>query len=576
MLQITSGKLFHHNTQRENLLRGVLYSNLILATHDQEIRTSAGVLLSTGLITTPSSIIYEMIEKLEGDEIAPGVLVSHTITPYIQDFAVVVSFCLNVICTPNVELANRLLSKTAGTARSQPARLIRRVFDSQVWCKSDDAEALKSFIDSLLGLKRRSFLAAMKSMRTYVAAIHRIADDVELSYTLMIAAIEALAQDFDGHQATWSDLDESKRGPIDEALEPADPQVAGAVRAAVLEAEHVALTRRFRSFSISHLSAGYFRGEGDARAGVVGRLDTEDALREAYQLRSKYVHTLKNLPELLTMDMGYSETLRTGHATMFTLQGLSTLARTVISEFVSRQEKVDKEPYNYSSERYGILTAEMASEYWIGRPENLSILSGTKFLEGYLQQFSEFLISRKPVTDLRSIMARIEELLPSANNKQRRPLVALYLLFNRFVSEELRSPAFQETMESYGTILDSPSVETLIVALILYVPSTWTVEQHRAVFDKYFRRRNTPKGIRIPAPLEAGLCLTMVEAYRKAELFDDAKRIIQFGAENLPTIPLFRTVDSDDFLRAPIDWGTELLPRHDPVRPPSDTASPSS
>jgi hypothetical protein len=571
MLQITSGKLFYLATERQNMLRGVLYSNLILAMHDEEIRTIAGALLSTGSVGTPSPIIYEMTEKLEGDEIASGVLISHTITPYIQDFGVVVSFCLNVICTPNAELADRLLSKTPSSARSQPASLIRRVFDAQVWCKPSDAETLKNFVESLIGLNRKSFLAAMKAMRTYVAAVHRVADDVELSYTLMIAAIESLAQNFDGHEATWPDLDEGKRLPIDKALEAANSDVASAVRAAVLESEHVALTRRFRNFAMSHLPEGYFRGEGDGRIGVAGKLDTEDALKQAYQLRSKYVHTLKNLPDLLTIDMRYSETLRTGHATMFTLQGLSTLARTVICEFVSRQEKTEKEPYNYSSERYGIMTAEMASEYWIGRPENISVLSGTRFLEGYLQQFTEFLMSRKPVTDMRSVMIRIEEILPSASEKQRRTLVALYLLFNKFVGEELRSPAFKETMETYGAILNTPSVETLMVALIFGIPASWGLEQHRTVFDKYFRRRNTPSGLRVVTTLEAGLCLMMVEAYRKAGQLDDAKRMIQFGADNFPTIALFRTIEMDEFLKSESDWGELLLPKHDPAPPPAAT-----
>lgn len=570
MLQIASGKLFHLDTERVNLLRGVLYSNLILATHDEGIKTAAGSLLSTGSIDTPSSIVYEINERLQGDQIAPGIVVSHTITPYLNDFAAVVSFSLNVTCTPNMDLADRLLlTKSLARVRSQPSKLIRRVFDAQVWCKPADSAALIEFVDKLLGLRRASFLAAMKAIRTYVAAIHRAADDAELSYTLFIAAIESLAQEFDGHKAKWVDLEEGKRVSIDRALKNADEKTSLAVKAAILEAEHVALTRRFREFTISHLPEGYFRGEGEYRVGAVGKLDTEDALKQAYQLRSKYVHTLRELPDLLTHDMNYSETLRAGHTTMFTLQGLSMIARIVIGEFIERQEKVEKEPYNYSRELYGIVTAEMAPQYWIGRPENLSVEAGTKFLEAYLQQLTAALLSRTPVTDLRQLMIRIEELLPSASEKQKRPLVALYLLFNKYVAEDLRSPAFKQTMETYGAALNLPSVETLLVSLIFDIPAHWSIEEHREVFDKYFRRRNTPSGIRVSATFEAGICLMMVEGYRKREMLDDAKRIIEFGAENFPSVSLFRTVDVEAFLQQPVDWWNLLIPRQEPAQEPS-------
>lgn len=246
------------------------------------------------------------------------------------------------------------------------------------------------------------------------------------------------------------------------------------------------------------------------------------------------------------------------------------LARTVINEFVSRQEKVERELYNYSSERHGIVTMEMAPQYWIGKPENLQEASGRKWLEAYLGQFTEFLLTRKPVTDLRPAMPRMEEVLASCSERQRRSMVALYVLFNRFVGREKCSPQFDETIAKYGAVLDPPCVERLIVALIFGIPAGWTIEQHQAVFDTYFRRRNTENGIRVPTILEGGLCLMLVEAYRKAGLIEDAKRVMQIGAENFPALPIFRTVDIADFLESEIDSGKLLLPQHEaPETPPS-------
>lgn len=62
----------------------------------------------------------------------------------------------------------------------------------------------------------------------------------------------------------------------------------------------------------------------------------------------------------------------------------------------------------------------------------------------------------------------------------------------------------------------------------------------------------------------------LVDAYRKAGLIEDAKRVMQFGAENFPSLPIFRTVDIPEFLESGIDWGKLLLPQHEtPEAPPS-------
>ena len=41
--------------------------------------------------------------------------------------------------------------------------------------------------------------------------MHRLADDLELAYTLFVASIESLAQQFDAFQPGWDDYDEAKR-----------------------------------------------------------------------------------------------------------------------------------------------------------------------------------------------------------------------------------------------------------------------------------------------------------------------------------------------------------------------------
>ena len=106
MLQIASGKLFANKPAQRNELRGVVYTNLQLYGREP-IETVAGRLLPTSSLGVPNSAVYELTELIE-DPLVPGAVASHGIDPYISDFADIVSFVLNVTCTPDAEVTSRL------------------------------------------------------------------------------------------------------------------------------------------------------------------------------------------------------------------------------------------------------------------------------------------------------------------------------------------------------------------------------------------------------------------------------------------------------------------------------------
>jgi len=277
-------------------------------------------------------------------------------------------------------------------------------------------------------------------------------------------------------------------------------------------------------------------------------------LKEAYSLRSRYVHNLRDLPRLLDSDFSYSETIHSGHATYLTVEGLSRVARTVILEFVARQPKVETEIYDYSLERYGIIQAQLAPQYWIGRPELLRADFGRQWLEGFLQQFVGHLHSKTTITDLGAVSSRIEEMLPGLRPEQRSPMAALYCLYNRIVPTENRSPKFEETINHNRDVLASPSVESLIVHLILEMVPSWSLEDHRALLDLYFGQRNHKSGFRAPELFEAGIILALAERYRASGAFQEAMGLLSFAADNTLNFPALSSIEHQFDPEVTIDW----------------------
>ena len=102
MLQIASGKLFQQAPGQQNELRGVLHTNLRLTGSDP-IVTAAGRLLPTHSIHNTRTLVYELTELIE-DSPRAGSVASHGMDPYLNEFAAIVSFGLNVTCTSDPEL----------------------------------------------------------------------------------------------------------------------------------------------------------------------------------------------------------------------------------------------------------------------------------------------------------------------------------------------------------------------------------------------------------------------------------------------------------------------------------------
>ncbi|MBY5927340.1 MULTISPECIES: hypothetical protein [unclassified Halomonas] len=367
MLQVNTGKLFARGVGRTNALRGVLYSNGWFQLNDVE--TAAGTLRATGGERGDLAVVYELEERIEEAKVDPGVLVSHGVSPYLRDFAVLASFGLNLIVSTDVNVVRSLTNSQFGSSSySPPKDFVSRFFDPQVVAGPDECEEFADLVDSLLSLERRYFFAATRAIKTYVAALHSIPDDLGLSYTLMVSAVETLITYFDGFQSNWSDVDQRKRIAVDTALLNASTETAEAVRAAIMKAEHNAMVRRYREFIMSKIGASYFRTVGASSNRAVSRCELPFALRQAYGLRSQYIHSAMPLPDALTMPHGHREVVEIERRPVLTIQGLARVTRHTIRRFIADGPKVEIEEYDYSLERAGVVSMQVAPQYWVGRP----------------------------------------------------------------------------------------------------------------------------------------------------------------------------------------------------------------
>lgn len=563
MLQINTGKLFTRAIERENGQRGILYTNAAFGLargHVLEGPLFGRLVQTTELSGSPKCTIYEFTERMESTGSGPGVLVSHGADPYLQDMAVVCSFALNCICAPDVDVVRRLTSgQRSLSSGAPPGRYIRRVFDEEIRCQPNETDAFVRFLTQLLGLKRTTYLGVVRAIRTYVTGLHRVADDLELAYTLMVAAGESLAQDFDGHEATWQHVADDKRIAIDRALEGAPDEVAKRVRDTIVDIEHTALARRFQRFVTSNVNASYFRtGFGDH---PIGRSELPEALSEAYKARSKYVHQLRSLPDSVTMGHGFSETVVEGRRKMLTLQGLSRLIRHVIMTFVERQPSIDKEPYDYHLERAGVVQIRLAPNYWVGNAGGDISEAGRDKFEGFLEELAGHLLQPSAkITDLTDVLRKFTAEAANMKLEKRLPYFAMQVVYSALVGPNavqmtaaLESVAMQD--------LGKPSPESLVAHAFFRQVPQWTLDEHRKVLETYRSRRGSRSGIRFPRLFEAAIVLDLAERYRSADNSAACKAAIAEAADDFPENAALRTFAETGDVASPVRWWEILLPQ---------------
>lgn len=565
MLQICSGKLFQNEVQYRNNLRGVIYTNLRLFS-DRRIDTAAGSILSTSNLGQSNAIVYEIEELIESSGQGPGVLVSHGVDPYILDFSTLLSFTLNCTASPSYHLTDRLLGDQRGLSTySTPKQVVKQVFDKEIIFKESDEKYLAEFIKHLIGLERSTYLGVMRAIRTYVTGIHRIADDFELAYTLLVASMESLAQDFDGHISSWSDYDQRKRKLIDKALSDADDAVSTSVREAVLNIEHTSLSRRFRDFSLQHITPEFFREETIESINPISKFDLTKALKNAYQARSQYIHNLRKLPDLLTTHNSHSETCRIGNETWLTIQGLSRLARHVIMNFIISQDTVESEEYDYSLERAGVIQVPLAPQFWVGKTV-IYEGSGSKKLEGFLSQYSDHL-ENKPnatITDLTDLLSEVESKVHELKKHDKLPYIALYLLFNGVIPETQRMKNVDKFSRMFEEELTRATPEALLLNLLFSIESPWDTTTQYDCLTKYFRNRDNKFNFRAPKIIEAGMALQLAERYRIDKDYHKAMELIAIAVENHPGHKALREFEEDFKINeSRIEWSKVLLPNQE-------------
>jgi hypothetical protein len=320
----------------------------------------------------------------------------------------------------------------------------------------------------------------------------------------------------------------------------------------------VALGRRFRSFAKAHLPEAFFNSDAVGRDHPLPKADLDVALQNAYQLRSKYVHNLRKLPDLLIVGRTGDVTL-IDHSPMLTFEGITRLAREVIIEFIKRQPQVEKEVYDYRLERPGVIQASLAASHWGWAPEHIHLNHGKVRLQGFMEILGGAYSGVGQFIDMSAYLKKVASEFGKMTAADRRCYMTIYFLFHRILGHQIVLPDADANIIKWFGSIDGTHMELVLWDMFDGV-NDWPLSQHLVALDGYIKQRNKKSGLRLSRRLEAALMLRLAERYRLANDLVKARESIGRAIDFIPGYQPLLEFETRVDLSKPIVWRILVYP----------------
>ncbi len=518
MLQIISGKFFKSDNRYIHEAKGITYTNYSWI---QPIKTCVATLEPVDTYRSVSSYVINYISQIEKEKV--GTLVRIGDSEIVQQFQLLCMFGLKAffdIDRNNVEINCRQKSRSSGDTYL-PSIFVPRFFKSQIDGQMGEIEAFIKFVDKVIGLPREKYLVVINCLNNFSHALQVLNLNLDLAYSMLVYSLESLSQSFDDFEPIWEDYDPQIKNKLNSCFSKMDPSLSSEIRKILLGSSNPRLQQRFINFITNHVSDSFFTDEAIDNKNALRKSELKRALRNVYTMRSKYAHQLKPIQEQLRIpQFAGGDVFHWNNEPYLTFGGLARLAYNVINNFIWKQKYLKSEKYDWPRDLPGIVTLEMAPQYWIWKYEEFVPSQATKRFSGFLSHIQEIVLSNDPLVDLRKLLEKYESLIPTAKKKDKIPMLAMYYLYNPYVVQEAKRPNYEEFLKQYEEVFKECCIEMMIVYLLSNQKWPWDVDKCVSHYNKYKENRFSKNALFVTTLIELSLIVEIANMYVRSGKID--------------------------------------------------------
>lgn len=516
MLQIISGKFFDSDDRFHNDKKAILYSNAAFRGKTQMGHLYIESVQAYGNISSYIVSFDSQIQKTPSN----FQLVDVGGEEVIRQFKNIISFYLCSIFDEEKGVVERVCRKGDGTRGIKlPSDFAYDVVAYKKFIEPADIESCNLFIKHLVGLPRKDYINILNCIVAYNSSIKLLADDISLAYSLLVYCLESLTQSYDNFITTWNDVDESKRDKLEEIFKEISPEKAEQIKEILYTDANLKLAKRFNSFVVEYTSDEFFEGVVGKKR--ISKSEYEVALKNAYNIRSKYAHMLKPLMKELSMAelTKDSDIFEFQKEVFFTYSGLLRATREVIINFTNSLKEVEKEEYDWHNELPGMFSVEMPPYYWIGRGNDVKGESASERFEGLLQCIVYY---NQMVPRMDEVVCTYLNHLEEMKKENKKAAFAVCVLYVETIQnvEEKTKELYSLKFEKYIKLFKECNIYAITICTLspeISEKCRWNIEDIEQVLEKYNQRKYKKNSIKLPKEIQAILYLTLAQMFSENE-----------------------------------------------------------
>ncbi|MDV6039951.1 hypothetical protein N7X28_26290 [Bacillus sp. SM-B1] len=507
MLQIISGKFFESEELHTHQGQGIFYSNY---SWNLPIETCIGTIEAVDSHGDITTYIFKYVNKLEKK---PGdILIRTGDSTIIEHMKLLFSFFLK--CTVDndrsiVELNTRQSERNLNDDVI-PSKFLDRNFDTKIQGTIEETQAFAEFVYKVIGLERFKYKKLITCIKNYNNALQALNYNFDLAYSMLVYCLEALCQSFDEYNPIWEDYPDKAKRPLDKILDTLDPEVANNIKSILIEDSHLKLQKRFQHFINSNLQDDYFINLATGINNPLKHSEVEQVLLNAYNLRSRYVHSLEQvMKQLRYSSFSNGDVFYWQNNAYLTFKGLVRLTHHIILNFFTNQEYLEKEEYEWESDLPGTIEVQLSEQYWLANTDGFLPEHTIYKINGFLYQLEKALFFDQSLTDLSELMCELEQLMPTTPKRYKIQMFVMYVLYNGLLNESLRSVNYNKVTDAHSALLQEHTIEILL----LHSLSVWEDSEGKAlsceeIFKSYEKNKFKENRLNIPDFLE---CIVRIQ-----------------------------------------------------------------
>lgn len=399
-----------------------------------------------------------------------------------------------------------------------PANYVRSILDKER--KVDEKRILeeKENVSNLIALSREDYVTVITCIKTYCASVRLLETDPNLAYSMLVFALESLSQSYDKYEPKWEDYDENIKGKLEKKFKMMDETLAEEIKNILLKNAHLKLSKRFLHFILNYLNDDFYFAKDISNK--IQRDDVERALKNAYNIRSRYAHALKLIIDQSAVDniSKVSDYFRNNREPYLTYSGLLRVMKYVVIEFVGQKEKVERESIDWQKGLPGIIDVKLGPEFWMSKNESSKCEGASARLQGYIEGLME-----KKAYDITDVMKTYIENFEHVKEESKRSIFTLCILWNATVKHDSeKKKYYNDFIEKHISRLNVCCIQNMVLLAIPFKGNyefEWkeSEEEIEKIILEYIRNRKKETSFMFPNIIETIIYLRIAEKFSCVE-----------------------------------------------------------